>query len=87
MLMLVLVPLVLPGALQVVIDTIAVSVYNRQTNKYTTQYQMQADSTGNGKTLNLNGGTRGGSVFTDADNSWGSSTLSDTATVGVDAHW
>ena len=51
-------------------------------------YQMLAASAGNGQTNNLNQGTSGsGSIFTDADNTWGTGTLVDAATLGVDAHW
>src|SRR4249919_44678 len=51
-------------------------------------YQMKDDSRGGGYTTNLGGRTSGtGTLFTDADNVWGSSSTSDAATVAADAHY
>src|SRR5690606_5434389 len=51
-------------------------------------YQMKDQARGGGYTTDLNNKTNGsGTIFSDADNSWGNGTLSDRATVGADAHY
>ena len=51
-------------------------------------YQMKDNTRGGGYTTDLGGRTSGtGTMFTDADNTWGSGTTADRATVGVDAHY
>jgi zinc metalloprotease ZmpA len=51
-------------------------------------YQMKDDVRGGGYTTDLGGRTSGtGTLFTDADNVWGSGTTSDRATVAADAHY
>jgi len=53
-----------------------------------TKYYLIDPTRGGMQTTNMNHGTSGiGNVFTDADNTWGTSTTSDPATVGVDAHF
>lgn len=52
------------------------------------QYQMNDTTRGNQKTYNLNRGTSGtGTLFTDADDTWGTGSPSNTQTAGVDAHF
>ena len=51
-------------------------------------YQMKDDTRGGGYTTDLGGRTSGsGTLFTDADNTWGNNLTSDRATVGADAHF
>ena len=51
-------------------------------------YQMKDDSRGGGYTTDLAGRTSGnGTLYTDADNSWGDNTTADRATVAADAHY
>jgi len=50
-------------------------------------YSLRDPSRGNQYTINMNNRTSGGTVFTDADNSWGDGTLSNSQTVGVDAQY
>jgi Zn-dependent metalloprotease/subtilisin-like proprotein convertase family protein len=51
-------------------------------------YSLTDTDRGSHKTYNLNRGTSGtGTLFTDADDVWGSGTTSDAATAGVDAHY
>jgi Zn-dependent metalloprotease len=51
-------------------------------------FQMKDLSRGGGYTTDLNNRTNGtGTIFSDADNIWGSGTTSDRATVGADAHY
>ncbi|AQW53544.1 peptidase M4 [Streptomyces hygroscopicus] len=51
-------------------------------------YNLTDSGRGNHKTYNLNRGTSGtGTLFTDADDVWGSGNTSDAATAGVDAHY
>ncbi|MFS8204287.1 M4 family metallopeptidase [Streptomyces sp. CWNU-52B] len=51
-------------------------------------YQLNDTSRGSHKTYNLNRGTSGtGTLFTDADDTWGSGAASDTQTAAVDAHY
>ncbi|MGP3981032.1 M4 family metallopeptidase [Streptomyces sp. KR80] len=52
------------------------------------QYQMNDTTRGNSKTYNLNRGTSGtGTLFTDADDTWGNGQPSEPQTAGVDAHF
>jgi Zn-dependent metalloprotease len=49
-------------------------------------YQLTDDGRGGSSTYNLNGGTSGkGTLFTDADDTWGDGTASDPQTAAVDA--
>jgi Zn-dependent metalloprotease len=58
------------------------------TNSLTSGFEMRDTTRGTGfYTLNLANRTSGGSVFTDADNIWGSSTTADAASAAVDAHY
>lgn len=50
-------------------------------------YSLRDPSRGSQYTINMNNRTNGGSVFTDADNLWGTGLLSSTQTVGVDAQY
>ncbi|WP_431047465.1 M4 family metallopeptidase [Streptomyces sp. P1-3] len=51
-------------------------------------YTMTDTGRGNHKTYNLNHGTSGtGTLFTDADDTWGDGTPSNAQTAGVDAHY
>jgi zinc metalloprotease ZmpA len=51
-------------------------------------YQMKDDTRGGGYTTDLAGRTNGsGTILTDADNTWGSNTTGDRATVAADAHY
>jgi zinc metalloprotease ZmpA len=50
-------------------------------------YYLRDPSRGNNYTINMNNRTSGGSVFTDADNAWGTGLLSNVQTVGVDAQY
>ncbi|MEU1802276.1 M4 family metallopeptidase [Streptomyces sp. NPDC019937] len=51
-------------------------------------YNLTDTGRGSHKTYNLNRGTSGtGTLFTDADDVWGSGTTADAATAGVDAHY
>ena len=51
-------------------------------------YQMKDLSRGGGYTTDLNNRTNGsGTIFSDADNTWGNNSTSDRATVGADAHY
>ena len=51
-------------------------------------YQMKDLTRGGGYTTDLNQRTSGnGTIFSDADNSWGNNTTSDRATAGADAHY
>ncbi|MBQ0933335.1 M4 family metallopeptidase [Ideonella alba] len=50
-------------------------------------YSLRDPSRGNMYTLNMKNRTSGGSIFTDADNTWGNGTTGDTATIGVDAQY
>ncbi|MCJ0825200.1 M4 family metallopeptidase [Luteimonas sp. 50] len=51
-------------------------------------YQMKDLTRGGGYTTDLKNRTSGsGTTFADADNSWGSNTTADRATVGADAHY
>jgi Zn-dependent metalloprotease len=58
------------------------------TNSISSGYEMRDTTRGTGfYTLNLNNGTSGGSIFTDADNIWGSGTTSSNQSAAVDAHY
>ncbi|MEW2574146.1 M4 family metallopeptidase [Streptomyces sp. NPDC047070] len=51
-------------------------------------YQLNDTSRGSHKTYNLNKGTSGtGTLFTDADDTWGTGAASNTQTAAVDAHY
>ncbi|MCX4234542.1 MULTISPECIES: M4 family metallopeptidase [Streptomyces] len=51
-------------------------------------YQLNDTSRGSHKTYNLNRGTSGtGTLFTDADDTWGTGAASNTQTAAVDAHY
>lgn len=50
-------------------------------------YNLRDPSRGNTYTINMNNRTSGGSIFTDADNVWGTGALSNVQTVGVDAQY
>ncbi|WP_159016475.1 M4 family metallopeptidase [Cognatiluteimonas profundi] len=53
-----------------------------------TTYQLTDLTRGGGRTSNMAMRTSGlGSVFTDADNTWGNNALTDSATVAADAHY
>jgi Zn-dependent metalloprotease len=52
------------------------------------RYQLRDETRGGGYTTNMNMRTTGmGSIYTDADNTWGSGTLSSSQTVAADAHY
>jgi Zn-dependent metalloprotease len=57
------------------------------TNSISGGYELRDVSRGSFYTVNMRNLTSGGSVFTDADNVWGSGTTADAATAGVDAHY
>jgi zinc metalloprotease ZmpA len=58
------------------------------TVKCGTQYQLKDLTRGGGYTTNMAQRTSGsGSVYLDADNAWGTGTLTNAATVAVDAHY
>lgn len=58
------------------------------TNSTASGYELRDVTRGNGfYTVNMKNLTSGGSIFTDADNIWGSSTTADAATAGADAHY
>ena len=51
-------------------------------------FAMRDTTRGSHYTTNLKNRTNGtGTIFTDADNTWGNFLTSDVATIGVDAHW
>ncbi len=51
-------------------------------------FSMRDPTRGNNNTTDLRGATAGtGTVFTDADDAWGSGTTADRASAGVDAHY
>ncbi len=51
-------------------------------------YYLRDPSRGNQYTVDMKGSTSGsGTIFSDADNTWGNSALTDRATVGVDAQY
>jgi Zn-dependent metalloprotease len=57
------------------------------TNSISGGYELRDPSRGSTYTLNLNNGTSGGSVFTDADNTWGTGLTSSTQSAAVDAQY
>jgi zinc metalloprotease ZmpA len=57
------------------------------TNSITGGYEMRDTARGSFYTLNLNNGTSGGSIFTDADNVWGNGSTSSSQSAAVDAHY
>ncbi|MEV6790649.1 M4 family metallopeptidase [Streptomyces sp. NPDC051320] len=58
------------------------------TTKSGSQYQLNDAARGGHKTYNLNHGTSGkGTLFTDADDTWGTGTPSNAQTAAVDAHY
>ncbi|ALT76316.1 M4 family metallopeptidase [Paucibacter sp. KCTC 42545] len=57
------------------------------TNSLTSGFELRDPTRGNQYTLNMKNRTSGGTIFTDADNVWGNNTVSDTATIGVDAQY
>jgi zinc metalloprotease ZmpA len=58
------------------------------TNSTSTGFELRDVTRGNGfYTTNMNNRQNGGSIFTDADNVWGSGTTSDVASAAVDAHY
>jgi Zn-dependent metalloprotease len=58
------------------------------TNTTASGYEMRDVTRGNGfYTINMNGGTSGGSIFTDADNIWGNGSTSSSQSAGADAHY
>lgn len=57
------------------------------TNSITGGFELRDPSRGGQYTINMRNRTSGGASFTDADNAWGNGTLSDAATVGVDAQY
>jgi Zn-dependent metalloprotease len=53
-----------------------------------TSYQMKDLTRGSGYTTDMGNGTNGsGTIFSDADNTWGNNTTSDRASAGADAHF
>ena len=50
-------------------------------------FSLRDPSRGGNYTLNLNNGTSGGSIFTDADNAWGTGLASSTQSAAVDAQY
>ncbi len=53
-----------------------------------TSFQMKDQTRGGGYTTDLNNGTSGtGTIFSDADNTWGSNAVADRATAAADAHY
>ncbi|MEV8567787.1 M4 family metallopeptidase [Streptomyces sp. NPDC051322] len=58
------------------------------TTKSGSQYQLNDAARGGHKTYNLNHGTSGkGTLFTDADDTWGNGAASNAQTAAVDAHY
>ena len=57
------------------------------TNTIAGGYELRDPSRGNTYTINLNNSTSGGSVFTDADNVWGTGLVSSTQSAAVDAQY
>ncbi|MBL8151919.1 MAG: M4 family metallopeptidase [Blastocatellia bacterium] len=57
------------------------------TNSITGGFEMRDLTRGSQATINMRNRTSGGSIFTDADNTWGNNTTSDTASAAVDAHF
>ena len=57
------------------------------TNTISSGYELRDPSRGNQYTINLNAKTNGGSIFTDADNNWGTGAVTDMPSLGVDAQY
>jgi Zn-dependent metalloprotease len=57
------------------------------TNSLASGFELRDPSRGNTYTINLKNATSGGSVATDADNTWGNNTTSDTNTAAADAQY
>ena len=58
------------------------------TNSISGGFELRDTTRGSGfYTTNMNSRTNGGSIFTDADNAWGSGTTADAASAAVDAHY
>ena len=57
------------------------------TNTISGGYELRDPSRGNTYTINLANRTSGGSIFTDADNAWGTGTTSSTQSAAVDAQY
>jgi Zn-dependent metalloprotease len=58
------------------------------TSKPSTSYELKDTGRGGSYTTDLNGSTSGtGTLFTDADDTWGDGTASNRQTAGVDAHY
>jgi Zn-dependent metalloprotease len=57
------------------------------TNSLTSGYEMRDPSRGNTYTINMGGRKSGGSILTDADNTWGNNATSDAASAGADAQY
>ena len=68
--------------------TVAITTDSTVNRRGVTTYTMRDPSRSNNFTTNLKNRTSGnGTTFTDADNVWGNSATTDTATAGVDAHY
>jgi Zn-dependent metalloprotease len=50
-------------------------------------YQLKDLARGGAYTVNMTNHTSGGTIFTDADDSWGNNSTSDTVSAGADAHF
>ncbi|MCF8205240.1 MAG: M4 family metallopeptidase [Methylotenera sp.] len=57
------------------------------TNSLTSGFELRDPSRGNTYTINMANRTSGGSVVTDADNTWGNNATSDTASAAADAQY
>ena len=60
---------------------------NLTTDLISGTYNLRDPSRGNQYTIDMKNRQQGGSLFTDADNTWGDGTLSNRQTVGVDAQY
>ncbi|KFN50077.1 M4 family metallopeptidase [Arenimonas composti] len=69
-------------------NTLGAGRVSLRTTSCANAYQLRDLTRGGGSTTNmLNRTTGNGTIFTDADNQWGSGTLSDMATIGAEAHY
>ncbi len=57
------------------------------TNSISGGFEMRDPTRGGQYTINMSNRTRGGSIFVDSDNTWGTGSLSNTQTTGVDAQY
>lgn len=57
------------------------------TNSISGGYELRDPSRGNTYTINMGGRKNGGSILTDADNSWGNNATSDAASAATDAQY